>query len=134
MTGDRKQCYWTYAYPEDQGGGFEFDSKMIQAADLKPGDMLFGERSRCASRENCAHRSDRIDAVLGRMSETWFKAEREGLHYSGWSKLCGKDHCNLPIAFHGVSEESYPAWLAGTRKKCAATPRQAISRPMTLPP
>jgi len=37
------------------------------------------------------------------------------------SKLCGKDYSNIPIAFPGVSEESYAAWLAGTRKKCAAT-------------
>jgi cytochrome c oxidase subunit 2 len=40
--------------------------------------------------------------------------------YGQCSKLCGKDHSNLPIAFPGVSEESYAAWLARTRKKCAA--------------
>ena len=55
------------------------------------------------------------------MNETWFTAEREGIYYSQCSKLCSKDHSNLPIAFRGVSEESYAAWLAGTRKKCAAT-------------
>ncbi len=27
----------------------------------------------------------------------------------------------MPIAFPGVSEESYAAWLAGTRKKYAST-------------
>jgi heme/copper-type cytochrome/quinol oxidase subunit 2 len=41
--------------------------------------------------------------------------------YGHCSKLCGKDHSNMPIAFPGVSEESYAAWLAGTRKKYAAT-------------
>jgi cytochrome c oxidase subunit 2 len=55
------------------------------------------------------------------MNETWFTAEREGIYYSQCSKLCGKDHSNLPIAFRGVSEESYAAWLAGTRKKRAGT-------------
>jgi cytochrome c oxidase subunit 2 len=40
--------------------------------------------------------------------------------YGQCSKLCGKDHSNLPIAFPGVSEESYAAWLARTRKKYAA--------------
>gem|GEM_PF-5543654 len=40
--------------------------------------------------------------------------------YGQCSKLCGKDHSNLPIAFRGMSEESYAAWLAGTRKKRAA--------------
>jgi cytochrome c oxidase subunit II len=55
------------------------------------------------------------------MNEIWFKVEREGIDYDQCSKLCGKDHSNLPIAFPGGSEESYAAWLAGTRKKCAAT-------------
>jgi cytochrome c oxidase subunit II len=55
------------------------------------------------------------------MSETWFKTERESIYYGQCSKLCGKVHSNLPIAFRGVSEESYAAWLAGTRKKCATT-------------
>jgi cytochrome c oxidase subunit 2 len=50
------------------------------------------------------------------MNETRFKAERERIYYGQCSKLCGKDHSNIPIAFHGVSEESYAAWLAGTRK------------------
>ena len=55
------------------------------------------------------------------MTATWFKAEREGIYRGKCSKLCGKDHSNLPIAFRGVSEESYAAWLAGTRQQCAAT-------------
>jgi cytochrome c oxidase subunit 2 len=42
-------------------------------------------------------------------------------YYGQCSKLCGKDRSNIPIAFRGVSEENYAAWLAGTRKKCAAT-------------
>jgi heme/copper-type cytochrome/quinol oxidase subunit 2 len=49
------------------------------------------------------------------MRETWFKAERESNYYGQCSKLCDKDRSNLPIAFRGVSEESYAAPLAGTR-------------------
>ena len=55
------------------------------------------------------------------MNEFWFKVEREGVSYGQCSKLRGKDRSNIPIAFRGVSGESYVAWLAGTRKKCAAT-------------
>jgi cytochrome c oxidase subunit II len=55
------------------------------------------------------------------MNEIWFNAEREGVSYRQCSKLCGKDKSNIPIAFRGVSEESYVAKPAGTRKKCAAT-------------
>jgi cytochrome c oxidase subunit 2 len=48
-------------------------------------------------------------------------------YYGQCSKLCGKDRSNIPIAFRGVSEESYAAWLAGTRKKCAATDNDAAT-------
>ncbi len=34
----------------------------------------------------------KIDAVPGRLNETWFKADREGLYYGQCSELCGKDH------------------------------------------
>ncbi|MGV3548307.1 cytochrome c oxidase subunit II [Rhizobium sp.] len=54
----------------------------------------------------------KIDAVPGRMNETWFKPEREGLYYGQCSELCGKDHAFMPIAIRVVSEDKYNAWLA----------------------
>jgi hypothetical protein len=84
---------------------------------------------RHAGGKTWARRSDRIAAVPGRMNEIWFKAEREGVSYGQCSKLRGKDYSNMPIAFRGVSEESYAAWLAEERRTPRQTPRQAISRP-----
>jgi cytochrome c oxidase subunit 2 len=133
------QWYWTYDYPKDQGGGFTFDSYMKEAKDLKPGDL------RQLSVDNEAvvpvgktvvvqiTSSDvihsftipsfgiRIDAVPGRLNQTWFKAEREGLYYGQCSKLCGQNHAYMPIAFRVVSEEQYAAWLADAKKKFATT-------------
>lgn len=54
----------------------------------------------------------KIDAVPGRLNETWFKAEREGLFYGQCSELCGKDHAFMPIAIRVVSEDKYKQWLA----------------------
>jgi cytochrome c oxidase subunit 2 len=54
----------------------------------------------------------KVDAVPGRMNETWFKAEREGLFYGQCSELCGKDHAFMPIAIRVVPEDKYKAWLA----------------------
>lgn len=54
----------------------------------------------------------KIDAVPGRLNETWFKAEREGLFYGQCSELCGKDHAYMPIAIRVVSEDKYKQWLA----------------------
>lgn len=54
----------------------------------------------------------KIDAVPGRLNETWVKAEREGLYYGQCSELCGKDHAFMPIAIRVVSAEKYATWLA----------------------
>ncbi len=54
----------------------------------------------------------KIDAIPGRMNETWFKADREGLFYGQCSELCGKDHAYMPIAIRVVSQEKFDTWLA----------------------
>nr|WP_246365136.1 cytochrome c oxidase subunit II [Gellertiella hungarica] len=54
----------------------------------------------------------KIDAVPGRLNETWFVAEKEGLYYGQCSELCGKDHSFMPIAIRVVSEDKYKTWLA----------------------
>lgn len=54
----------------------------------------------------------KIDAVPGRLNETWFLAEKEGLYYGQCSELCGKDHAFMPIAIRVVSEDKYKSWLA----------------------
>jgi cytochrome c oxidase subunit 2 len=62
----------------------------------------------------------KIDAVPGRLNETWFKAEREGTYYGQCSQLCGRDHAFMPIAVHVVSEQAYNAWIDEAKKKYAA--------------
>ncbi len=54
----------------------------------------------------------KVDAVPGRINETWFKATREGLYYGQCSELCGKDHAFMPIAIRVVSPELYQQWVA----------------------
>ena len=61
----------------------------------------------------------KIDAIPGRLNETWFKATREGIYYGQCSELCGKDHAFMPIAVRVVSEQAYAAWLAEAKKKFA---------------
>jgi cytochrome c oxidase subunit 2 len=61
----------------------------------------------------------RIDAVPGRLNETWFKAEKEGVYYGQCSKICGKDHAYMPVVIRVVSEEAYKVWLEKARKEYA---------------
>ncbi len=52
----------------------------------------------------------KMDAIPGRLNETWFKAEREGLYYGQCSELCGRDHAFMPIAIRVVSKEQFNTW------------------------
>lgn len=52
----------------------------------------------------------KVDSVPGRLNETYFKAEREGIFYGQCSELCGKDHAFMPLAVRVVSQEQFRAW------------------------
>ncbi len=53
----------------------------------------------------------KVDAVPGRVNETWFQATEIGTFYGQCSELCGKDHSFMPIVVEVVSEADYQAWL-----------------------
>tara|TARA_R110002020_G_scaffold110627_13_gene255530 strand:- start:113 stop:988 length:876 start_codon:yes stop_codon:yes gene_type:complete len=69
----------------------------------------------------------KMDAVPGRLNETWFKADIEGLYYGQCSELCGKDHAYMPIAVRVVSQEQYDAWLAGAADDVEAANRNLMA-------
>jgi len=135
------QWHWSYAYPKDQGD-FSFDSYIKEEKDIKPdaGDIrLLSVDNEALVPVNKIVRLQitatdvihsfivqsfgvRVDAVPGRLNETWFKAEREGVYYGQCSKICGKDHAFMPIVFRVVSQEKYQAWLADSKKKFASAP------------
>ena len=62
----------------------------------------------------------RIDAIPGRINDTWFKATREGMYYGQCSELCGVDHAFMPIAVRVVSDQEFTAWAAQAKQKYAA--------------
>lgn len=69
----------------------------------------------------------KMDAVPGRLNETWFKAEREGLYYGQCSELCGKDHAYMPIGIRVVSAEQYGAWVAAAADDVEAANAQLMA-------
>jgi cytochrome c oxidase subunit 2 len=131
-----KQWFWSYAYPDN--GNFEFDSLMVQTKDLKPDQprLLTVDNEVVVPVNKVVHvlvtGADvihsftvpsfgiRIDAVPGRMNETWFKATKTGMFYGQCSELCGKDHSFMPIAVHVVSESDFNAWVAQAKQKFSA--------------
>ncbi|WP_328805086.1 cytochrome c oxidase subunit II [Stappia albiluteola] len=57
----------------------------------------------------------KVDAVPGRLNETWFRADQTGVYYGQCSELCGKDHAFMPIAVRVVTEEQFSAWAEAAK-------------------
>lgn len=122
------QWYWSYEYPDHD---ISFDSLMLTDEELQPGqprllavdnDMVVpvGKVVKLlvtADPMGVIHSwtipsfGSKIDAVPGRMNETWFRAEKTGVFYGQCSELCGRDHAFMPIAVRVVTEEEYEAWI-----------------------
>ena len=54
----------------------------------------------------------KIDAIPGRINETWFRAERTGTFYGQCSELCGVDHAFMPLEIKVVTQPEFEAWVA----------------------
>ena len=63
----------------------------------------------------------KLDAVPGRLAETWFRADREGIFFGQCSELCGKDHAYMPITVKVVSEAAYAEWLKSAEEEFAGS-------------
>ncbi|GAB4066590.1 cytochrome c oxidase subunit II [Ancylobacter sonchi] len=130
------QWYWSYEYPDN--GPFGFDSMIVQDADLQPGQprllavdnevvVPVGKNVRIqVTSADVIHSfavpsfGVKIDALPGRLNESWFQATKEGVYYGQCSELCGKDHAFMPLAVRVVSEADFAAWVEEAKKKFAA--------------
>lgn len=74
------------------------------------------------------------DAIQGRVNETWFRADREGIYYGQCSELCGVNHAYMPVEIHVVSRERWEAWVAEQGGSIAsAEPAPAVAPPAAAP-
>jgi cytochrome c oxidase subunit 2 len=154
VTGN--QWYWTYSYPDN--GGFEIVSNILSDADdKKRGEpRLLGVDERMVVPAGAVVKlivtsSDvihsfgvpafwvKMDAVPGRLNETWFKTDRPGLYYGQCYELCGARHAFMPIAVDVVSPAQFAAWVAskgGTMpgaKPARPLPDSTAASPVTNP-
>ena len=148
------QWYWGYEYPDQ--GGINFEShitpdptKKLSADEERA--ALNGE-PRLLSVDNPAivpidttvrvliTGSDvihswsvpafgvKMDAVPGRVNETWFKATQLGTFRGQCSQLCGIWHGFMPIVVKVVSKEDFAAWVE-TQKQAMAPAKEAAPKP-----
>ncbi|MDZ4790582.1 MAG: cytochrome c oxidase subunit II [Hyphomicrobiales bacterium] len=153
------QWYWAYEYPDN--GPLAFDANMLEDVDLKPGqprllatdnDVVVPVNKNVhvlVTASNVMHNwampafGVKMDAVPGRVSRTWFRAERTGTFYGQCSELCGTRHAYMPITVRVVSDQDYVAWLEQAKKqfavndiipapaKAAETPREKVANAST---
>ena len=130
------QWYWTYSYPDN--GGFEIVSNQLkEAKDVKPGErartdadgppmLAVDERmvipvgrtvKFIVTGADVIHSFavpafwTKMDAVPGRLNETWVKVDRPGVYFGQCSELCGARHGYMPIAVEVVSDADYAKWI-----------------------
>ena len=131
-----KQWFWSYSYPDEK---FEFDSILVQDKDLKEGQprLLTADNALVVPVNKVVRVQTtgadvihswavpsfgvKLDAIPGRLNETWFKAEKTGTFYGQCSQLCGRDHAFMPIMVRVVTAQEYAAWLADAKKKFASS-------------
>ena len=53
----------------------------------------------------------KVDAVPGRLNETWFNARETGMYYGQCSELCGARHGYMPIAVEALPRPQFEAWV-----------------------
>ncbi len=74
----------------------------------------------------------KMDAVPGRINETWFKvhAGKEGTYYGQCSEICGVRHAFMPIEIKVVGKAEFATWAANGG---AFTTTSAAASTLTLP-
>lgn len=145
------QWYWGYEYPDQ--GGISFESRIIPdpTKGLSPEEerkQLNGE-PRLLTVDNpvvvpvnttvrvlttgadVIHSWSvpafgiKLDAVPGRVNETWFKATQIGTFRGQCSQLCGVWHGFMPIVVNVVSKEDFDAWVTAHKPVAEAAPTPA---------
>lgn len=149
------QWYWTYQYPDN--GDFEIVSNMLkEKADVKPGErsrtdadgprlLAVDERvvvpagavvKLIVTSNDVIHSFavpafwTKMDAVPGRLNETWFKVDRPGVYFGQCSELCGARHAYMPIAVEVVEPARFAEWV---KTKGGTMPSEKAAAAATTP-
>lgn len=136
------QWYWEYEYPDQ--GGFTFDSVMLtnEEAEKRGSPKLLDTDNRVvvpagATVKILTTAADvihsfaipafyvKMDAVPGRINETWFKVDRPGVYFGQCSELCGTKHAYMPIAIEVLPKAQFDAWVAAKQKENGIEPKVA---------
>lgn len=144
------QWYWGYEYMDGEGKGINFESYMkspdAEDASLKlqPGEprnletdtkivlpvdtdiRIFTTAADVIHAWAIPAFGVKIDAVPGRINETWVRITKPGTYYGQCSELCGSKHAFMPINVKAVSKEEYSAWVVQRKKELGIKDEPAV--------
>jgi cytochrome c oxidase subunit 2 len=146
------QWYWEYEYPDH---GIQLVSNMLPdaqaAARGEPRQLAVDERlvvpagatvKLIVTSNDVIHAWGipsfwtKIDAVPGRLNETWFRTDQPGIYYGVCYELCGARHGYMPIAVEVLPPAQFAAWVAsrgGQMPRPGARPTAAPASPGARP-
>jgi cytochrome c oxidase subunit 2 len=130
-----RQWYWSYEYPDN--GNFTFDAYMIAEQDLTEDQLRLYDVDNpvvlpvdtdirlLTTASDVIHSwampalGVKMDAVPGRINETWLRIDRPGVYYGQCSELCGDYHAFMPIKIEALSKEDFEAWTQQAQEQFA---------------
>lgn len=138
---------WRYTYPDQEGLEFDsylqrdkdgeptgeprllaVDNQMVVPVDKYVRMQVTSEPSGMIHAWAVPAFGVKIDAVPGKLNETWFKANRPGTFYGQCSELCGVKHAYMPIAVKVVPQAEFDAWVAAKKAEAAlASPANKLA-------
>jgi cytochrome c oxidase subunit 2 len=142
-----RQWYWSYEYPDH--GNFAFDANMVPDDELQEGQprllatdnavvLPVDTRVRIlVTASDVIHNLAmpalglKMDAVPGRINETWVSINQEGTYYGQCSEICGTGHSYMPIMIKAVSKAEFEEWVEKAKVEFAAR-REAPAEPVKL--
>lgn len=134
------QWYWGYEYPDH--GNIAFDSYIVKDEDLKEGQVRLLEVDNrivlpvetnvriLTTAADVIHAwavpalGVKMDAVPGRLNETWVRINKPGVYRGQCSELCGAYHGYMPVVIEAVSKEKFEQWVKKAKKQFTALPEQ----------
>jgi len=69
----------------------------------------------------------KMDAVPGRLNETYFNVTEPGTYYGQCSELCGQGHGFMPITVKAVSSEEFESWVESAKVEFAKEKDQILA-------
>jgi cytochrome c oxidase subunit II len=130
-----RQWYWSYEYPDH--GNFTFDAYMIAEQDLTEDQLRLYDVDNpvvlpvdtdirlLTTASDVIHAwampalGVKMDAVPGKINETWVRINEPGVYYGQCSELCGDYHAFMPIRIEAVSKEDFEAWTKQAQEQFA---------------